>query len=377
MTPLAQLLEAALFSAARPLTAEELATLDPDATLADVRIALEQLREHYDFEQHGVELVELAGGYQILTRPVHRRGHRAGPVLGPRRRSSPAAALETLAVIAYRQPVGRAEIEEIRGVSAGGVLRSLQERGLIEVVGRSEALGRPLLYGTTPMFLELLGLRDLADLPRAEELTIALQPHRADLGGRRRRRRVRRGRVVSEMRLQRALARAGVASRRAAEKLISDGRVRVDGKVATLGHEGGSRRGRQITVGGQAVKVQERRWLAFHKPLGVVTTAERRGRAAAPCSISSRDHAGPHLRRPARRDDDRPAAAHHRRRGGAPADPPALPHSAPLHRAGARPLRRRSSAQAVRRQGRDRRPAGRALARCGCGRARRAAASST
>ena len=86
-----------------------------------------------------------------------------------------AATLETLAVIAYRQPVGRAEIEEIRGVSAGGVLRSLQERGLIEVVGRSEALGRPLLYGTTPLFLELLGLRDLADLPKAEELTIALQ----------------------------------------------------------------------------------------------------------------------------------------------------------------------------------------------------------
>jgi segregation and condensation protein B len=75
--------------------------------------------------------------------------------------------------------VGRAEIEEIRGVSAGGVLRSLQERGLIEVVGRSEALGRPLLYGTAAMFLELLGLRDLADLPRAEELTIALHSHRA------------------------------------------------------------------------------------------------------------------------------------------------------------------------------------------------------
>ena len=88
-----------------------------------------------------------------------------------------AAALETLAIIAYRQPVGRAEIEEIRGVSAGGVLRTLQERGLIEVVGRSEALGRPLLYGTTPMFLELLGLHDLGDLPRTEELTIALQPH--------------------------------------------------------------------------------------------------------------------------------------------------------------------------------------------------------
>jgi segregation and condensation protein B len=178
VTPLAQLLEAALFSAARPLTAEELSTLDQDATLADVRTALEQIREHYDFEQHGVELVEMAGGYQILTRPVHAAAIERAQ-FSVRTPKLTAAALETLAVIAYRQPVGRAEIEEIRGVSAGGVLRSLQERGLIEVVGRGEALGRPLLYGTAPMFLELLGLRDLADLPRAEELTIALQPHRA------------------------------------------------------------------------------------------------------------------------------------------------------------------------------------------------------
>ena len=84
--------------------------------------------------------------------------------------------METLAIIAYRQPVGRAEIEEIRGVAADGVLRLLAERGLIDVVGRSEALGRPLLYGTTPAFLEMLGLRDLAGLPRAEELTVALTP---------------------------------------------------------------------------------------------------------------------------------------------------------------------------------------------------------
>jgi segregation and condensation protein B len=178
VTPLAQLLEAALFSASRPLTAEELCTLEPDATLADVRVALEQIREHYDFEQHGVELTELGGGYQILTRPVHAAAIERAQ-FSIRTPKLTAAALETLAVIAYRQPVGRAEIEEIRGVSAGGVLRTLQERSLIEVVGRSEALGRPLLYGTTPMFLEMLGLRDLADLPRAEELTIALHPHRA------------------------------------------------------------------------------------------------------------------------------------------------------------------------------------------------------
>lgn len=182
MSPLAQLLEAALFAAGRPLTAEELATLDPDANAADVRVALEQLREHYDFNQHGVELVELAGGYQILTRPVHAAAIERAQ-LAVRTPKLTAATLETLAVIAYRQPVGRVEIEEIRGVSAGGVLRSLQERGLIEVVGRSEALGRPLLYGTTALFLELLGMRDLADLPKAEELTIALQPHRAASDG--------------------------------------------------------------------------------------------------------------------------------------------------------------------------------------------------
>jgi len=176
VSPLAQLLEAALFSAGRPLTAEELATLDPDANAADVRVALEQLREHYDFNQHGVELVELAGGYQVLTRPVHAAAIERAQ-FSVRAPKLTAATLETLAVIAYRQPVGRVAIEEIRGVSAGGVLRSLQERGLIEVVGRSEALGRPLLYGTTALFLELLGMRDLAELPKAEELTIALRPH--------------------------------------------------------------------------------------------------------------------------------------------------------------------------------------------------------
>ncbi len=182
MSPLAQLLEAALFSAARPLTAEELATLEPDATLADVRAALDQLREHYDFNQHGVELVELAGGFQVLTRPVHAAAIERAQ-FSVRTPKLTAAALETLAIIAYRQPVGRAEIEEIRGVSAGGVLRALQERGLIEVVGRSELLGRPLLYGTAASFLELLGLKDLSDLPRADELTIALQPHRPEQQG--------------------------------------------------------------------------------------------------------------------------------------------------------------------------------------------------
>lgn len=181
MKPLAQLIEAALFAANRPITVEELQTLEPDASLADVRTALEELREHYDFDGHAVEVLELAGGYQILTRRAFAEAiERAQFAVRTPRLT--AAAMETLSVIAYRQPVGRAEIEEIRGVSAGGVLRSLQERGLIEVVGRSEAMGRPLLYGTTPLFLELLGLRDLGELPRTDEFTVALQPHKPETG---------------------------------------------------------------------------------------------------------------------------------------------------------------------------------------------------
>ena len=179
MNPLVQLIEAALFSAARPLTVEELQTLDPDASLADVRQGLDQLRELYDFNQHSVEVVELGGGFQIVTRPQFAAAlERAQFAI--RTPKITGAAMETLAVIAYRQPVGRAEIEEIRGVNAAGVLRTLQERGLIEVVGRGEELGRPLLYGTTSLFLETLGLRDLTDLPRAEELNIALQPPRPE-----------------------------------------------------------------------------------------------------------------------------------------------------------------------------------------------------
>ena len=180
LNPLTQLIEAALFAANRPITVEELQTLEPDASLADVRTALDELREHYDFDGHSVEVLELGGGYQILTRRAFAEAIERAQ-FAVRTPKLTAAAMETLAVIAYRQPVGRAEIEEIRGVSAGGVLRSLQERGLIEVVGRSEAMGRPLLYGTTPLLLELLGLRDLGELPRTEEFSVALHSHKPEI----------------------------------------------------------------------------------------------------------------------------------------------------------------------------------------------------
>lgn len=175
MQRLTKLLEAALFSADHPLSLSELCVLDSDASREAVKEALAELRHVYDSGGHGVELVEVGEGYQVLTRRECAEViTRAQIVLRPRKLSP--AAMETLAIIAYRQPVGRAEIEDVRGVVTDGVLRHLQEREVIEVVGRGEGMGRPLLYGTTPTFLEMLGLKDMSELPRLEELAVKLKP---------------------------------------------------------------------------------------------------------------------------------------------------------------------------------------------------------
>jgi segregation and condensation protein B len=176
VTPLAKLLEAALFSSAHPILLSDLKSMIADNEVSgdDVTQALHELRMHYDDDGHGVELIEVAGGWQILTRPEFTETiERAQLAARPQRLS--AAALETLAIVAYRQPIGRAEIEEIRGVNCGQMLKSLHERELIEVVGRGEGMGRPLLYGTTPGFLEQFALRHLGELPRADELAVALR----------------------------------------------------------------------------------------------------------------------------------------------------------------------------------------------------------
>ena len=182
MTPLAKLLEAALFSSAHPVAASDLKAMaaDGETSADDVVAALRELKRHYDDDGHGVELIEVAGGWQILTRPEFTETiERAQLAARPQRLS--AAALETLAIVAYRQPIGRAEIEDIRGVGCGQMLKSLHERELIEVVGRGEGMGRPLLYGTTPGFLEQFALRHLGELPRADELAIALRDQSAPL----------------------------------------------------------------------------------------------------------------------------------------------------------------------------------------------------
>jgi len=175
VSPLAKLLEAALFAASRPLTLEELSTLEPEVGTTAVAAALDELRTTYASEDHGVELVAIAEGWQFLTRREYAEAVERGQFAQRPRRLSPAA-LETLAIIAYRQPVGRVEVDEIRGVDSDAVIDKLLERGLVEVVTRGEGLGRPLLYGTTPQFLEILGLKDLDELPRLDELAVALRP---------------------------------------------------------------------------------------------------------------------------------------------------------------------------------------------------------
>jgi segregation and condensation protein B len=169
-----QIVEAVLFASDAPLTADEIARADETLDEDKVEAVLQALRAEYDDAHRAFEIVELAEGYQILTRPEFASYlERFDNVPRPSRLSGPA--LETLAIIAYRQPLARLEVEYIRGVGASGVIRTLQDRRLIDVVGRAEGLGRPLLYGTTQHFLEHFGFRSLEDLPRPEELPIVLR----------------------------------------------------------------------------------------------------------------------------------------------------------------------------------------------------------
>jgi segregation and condensation protein B len=180
------ILESILFSAQKPLSVKELRDVlsnaaeqeDVDSTVkalkktkeADVIAALEQLAREHEEAKRSYRLACVAGSWQFVTQPDYSPWLRAlvGVKARPARLSQPA--LETLAIIAYRQPVTRAEVEQIRGVNVDGTMQTLTERGLVEAVGRAEVVGRPTTYGTTAMFLEYFGLRALEDLPAADEL---------------------------------------------------------------------------------------------------------------------------------------------------------------------------------------------------------------
>ena len=137
---------------------------------ADLTAALETLAKDHEAAARSYRLVCVAGSWQFVTQPEYAPWLKAliGHKVRPPRLSQPA--LETLAIIAYRQPLTRAEIEQVRGVAVDGVMQTLLERGLIEQVGRAEVVGRPMTYGTTSTFLEYFGLRGLEDLPAADEL---------------------------------------------------------------------------------------------------------------------------------------------------------------------------------------------------------------
>lgn len=180
------ILEAVLFSAQKPLSLKELREVfagavehaEGDETARGLRkvkeeqltAALEELAREHEAAGRSYRLVCVAGSWQFVTQPEYAPwlkalvGHKARPP----RLSQPA--LETLAIIAYRQPLTRAEIEQVRGVAVDGVMQTLLERGLIEQQGRAEVVGRPMNYGTTALFLEYFGLRALEDLPAADEL---------------------------------------------------------------------------------------------------------------------------------------------------------------------------------------------------------------
>jgi len=181
---LTRVIEALLFSAQKPLSIHEITTAikgaegDPhDATPnefariknAEVAAALEELKVEYIQQNRAFQLVEKAEGWQLATDPGFANWVRQLlPAPKPARLSAPA--LETLAIIAYRQPITRADVEAVRGVNIDGVLQTLMERGLVKIGGRAEIPGRPLLYETTQFFLDHFGLRNLDELPNAEEL---------------------------------------------------------------------------------------------------------------------------------------------------------------------------------------------------------------
>ena len=160
--------EAVLFASNEPLSAPRLADI-VGTNVKQLRKHIDELNEKYKTNNNAFRVEQIAGGYQLLT--LNGYNHWLKKLVRARDEGTLSqAALETLAIIAYKQPIIRADIEAIRGVAAGDMIRNLMYKGLVKIVGRAEVVGRPMLYGTTRKFLEIFGLNSLNDLPKAEEL---------------------------------------------------------------------------------------------------------------------------------------------------------------------------------------------------------------
>ena len=168
MENIKHIIESLLFVAEEPLTVDRIKSILTQAETAEIRAAAAELAAEYEQRQGGFYLDEVAGGYQIRTRPEYTEWIKKLIQPKPLRLSKPA--LETLVIIAYKQPIIRSDIEHIRGVDCGGVLRVLLERKLIRVLGRKEIAGRPMIYATTKRFLEVFDLKSLKDLPTPKEI---------------------------------------------------------------------------------------------------------------------------------------------------------------------------------------------------------------
>ena len=166
---LSALLEAIVYLAKEPVTLDAIHKALPDVSRAELKQKLDELIEFYDSAERGIEIREVADGYRFSTKPEHHDvlKHFIKSQIPPTRLSL--AALETLAVIAYKQPVTVPEIQEIRGVHASGVIKTLLDKKFVATAGRKDVLGRPILYKTTKDFLVHFGLKDLSELPSMEE----------------------------------------------------------------------------------------------------------------------------------------------------------------------------------------------------------------
>jgi segregation and condensation protein B len=167
------ILEALIFASPQPITPREITQVLGGVPRDAWQAALAELQTEYARDGRGLQIVEVAGGFQITTRPEYNDWVRE--LLDPKTPTRLSIqALETLAVVAYKQPVTLPEIIDLRGVKSGGVIKTLLEKRLIRIIGRKEVVGRPMLYGTTKQFLLHFGLRDLAELPRIEEFAEVL-----------------------------------------------------------------------------------------------------------------------------------------------------------------------------------------------------------
>ena len=168
MENLKHIIESLLFVAEEPLTIERIRKIILSAHADEIREALNALADEYESRKGGFYLNEVAGGFQIRTRPEYTQWIKR--FIQPRQPRLSKAALETLAIIAYKQPILRSDIEHLRGVDCDGIIRTLLERKFIRILGRKELPGRPMIYGTTRYFLEVFDLKDLTDLPTPEEI---------------------------------------------------------------------------------------------------------------------------------------------------------------------------------------------------------------